>query len=176
MKKLLLSILIISLSLASLVGCTSTSAPTPEGGTSTVTLKEGATLQAIIDQINQEIPLQMPGPVDDQMLQDMFHIDPADVEAYYGLFGMTMTTADNALAIKAVPGKIATVVAALEQRKADVVNSFAQYLPDQYEKSEAGKVIQKGDYAFLLILGDYEKGYDNEMATAEQIIASYFTE
>ncbi|MGL4736692.1 MAG: DUF4358 domain-containing protein [Cellulosilyticaceae bacterium] len=176
MKKLLLMLLVLSLSLMSLVGCSQAPSPTPETSTGSFVLNEGTTLQAIIDQINQDIGLQMPGPVDDQMLQDMFHINPADVESYYGVFGMTMTTADNAIAVKAVPGKIDTVVAALEQRKADVVSAFAQYLPDQYEKAEAGKVIQKGDYAFLLILGDYEKGYDNEMAKAEAIIDSYFAQ
>lgn len=175
MKKLLIAALALSLVLASLVGCSS---PTTDPGTGTqsIVLTEGATLQGIVDKINQEIGLQMPGPVDNQMLQDMFHINPADTVEYYGLFGMTMTTADNVVAVKAAPGKIETVVAGLEQRKEDVINSFAQYLPDQHEKAQAGKVIQKGDYAFLLILGDYEKGFDNEILKAEEIINSYFVQ
>ncbi|MGL4345342.1 MAG: DUF4358 domain-containing protein [Cellulosilyticaceae bacterium] len=170
MKKLFICLFALSLVVSSLVGCSSTPNPSTNG----VILNEGATLQAIVDQINQDIGIQMPGPVDETLLADMFHLTPDMVEDYYGLFGMTMTTADNVLAVKAAPGKIADVISALEQRKEDVVTSFAQYLPDQHEKAQAGKVIQKGDYAFLLILGDYEKGYDNEMAKAETIINSYF--
>lgn len=177
MKKLLICLCTLTLTFGSLVGCSSSNGNAATGTTTaTAVLTEGKTLQNIVDQLNQEIGIQMPGPIDDTLLVDMFHLTPEIVESYYGVFGMTMTTADNVVAVKAVPGKIDEVVAGLEQRKEDVVASFAQYLPDQHEKAQAGKVIQKGDYAFLLILGDYEKGYDKEMAKAEEIINSYFAE
>lgn len=173
MKKLLLCLLTLSLAFTSLVGCTNNNATAP-GTDNAFVLQEGTTLETIVNDINTQIGMQMPGPVDDTLLVDMFHLSPEIVEEYFGLFGMTMTTADNVIAVKAVPGKIDEVVAGLEQRKEDVISSFSQYLPDQHEKAQAGKVIQKGDYAFLIIIGDYEKGYDNEMAKAEEIINSYF--
>ena len=63
---------------------------------------------------------------------------------------------------------------ALEKRKETVVENFKEYLPDQYDKAQAGKIIEKGNYLFLVIAGDSTKGYDREMQRAEQIIDGYF--
>ena len=52
--------------------------------------------------------------------------------------------------------------------------NFKEYLPDQYDKAQAGKIIEKGNYLFLVIAGDSTKGYDREMQRAEQIIDGYF--
>lgn len=176
-KKLFISLLAVTVIGTSFVACSSPATDngvttTPE--TSGIVINEGATLENIVNQINEEIGIQMPAPVDETILTDMFYLNGDVVEEYYGLMAMTMTSSDNVVAVKATPGKIEEVTTALEKRKEDVVNSFAQYLPDQYEKAQAGKVIVKGDYAFLIIIGDYEKGLDNEMAKAEEILNSYF--
>ena len=48
------------------------------------------------------------------------------------------------------------VKAALENTKAAIVSSFELYLPDQYEKAQAGRIVVKGNYAVLVIAGDNE--------------------
>lgn len=175
-SKVLLTLLAVTIVSTSFVACSSkTETPGTSGQTTAgVTLTEGTTPQTIIDKIAEEIGIQMPSPIDDATLSDMFYISSDMVEEYYGLMSMTMTSSDNLVAIKAADGKLEDVVSGLEKRKEDVINSFAQYLPDQYEKAQAGKVITKGDYAFLVIIGDYEKGFDKEMAKAEEIIGSFF--
>lgn len=177
LAKLFILTFVVSLSLASFVGCTSSASPEDILGTESAngsTLKAGSTLEDIIIQIEEEIGIQMPSEIDDTTLSDMFHISSDLLDTFYGKSSLTMTSSDNVLAVKAAPGKIQEVTTALEKRKDDVVKSFEMYLPDQYEKAQAGKVIIKGDYAFLIIIGDYEKGFDNEVAKAEEIIDSYF--
>lgn len=175
-SKLLITLLAVTIVSTSFVACsskpdTSTSTGQATAGT---TLTEGTTLETIVNKITEDIGMQMPAPLDDVLLNDMFYITSDMIEEYYGSLAMTMTSADNVVAVKAAPGKIAEVVAGLEKRKEDVIASFSQYLPDQHEKAQAGKVITKGDYAFLIIIGDYEKGFDKEMEKAEEIINGFF--
>lgn len=174
--RILTTLLALTIVATSFVAC---SAPADNNGSSSTTspgttLKSDASLEGIVTKINDEIGLQMPTPVDDTALTDFFHLSSDMVEEYYGLFAMVMTSSDNVVAVKATPGKVEDVKAALEKRKEDVEGSFEMYLPDQYEKAQTGKVIVKGDYVFLLILGDYEKGLDNEMVKTEEIIDSFF--
>lgn len=175
-SKILITLLALTIVSTSFVACSakdnsSTSTTQPATGE---TLKENTTLEDIVNKITEDIGIQMPGPVDEVLLNDMYYISSDLVDDYFGVAAMVMTSSDHVVAIKAAPGKLEDVVAGLEKRKEDVIANFAQYLPDQYEKAQAGKVIVKGDYAFLIIIGDYDKGFDNEMAKAEEIINSFF--
>ena len=138
------------------------------------TMKEGQSVQTVVDQIAEEIGIQMPADVDDTILKDMFYLDAGDVEAYAGKMAMTMTSADNVLAVQAKPGQADAAQEALEQRLADVQNAFAQYLPDQSEKAQKGQVVRRGDYVFLLILGESSETYDSDMERAIQIVDEAF--
>ncbi|WP_054739754.1 DUF4358 domain-containing protein [Cellulosilyticum ruminicola] len=138
------------------------------------TLKKGVTLSDIVDEIQVQISLQMPEPVNDATLVDLYYMDMNNVETYAGVAAMTITSCDTVVAVKAVPGKIDTVVSALKQRQQDLIDSFAQYLPEQYQKAQAGSVIVRGDYAFLIILGEAEDTINEDMQKAEDIINSYF--
>lgn len=175
--KVLISVLTLAIAASSFVACSNTPAnnnASSSEATQTISLKEGSTLEDIVNKINEDIGIQMASPIDETLLTDLFHISSDMIEEFSGLFAMVMVSSDNVLAVKAAPGKIEDVKAALEQRKTDVEESFAQYLPDQYEKAQAGKVLTKGDYAFLIIAGDYEKGFDKEIEKAEEIINSFF--
>lgn len=143
------------------------------GGSDGTTLKEGITLTDIVDEIQAQIPLQMPEPVNDTTLVDLYYMDMANVETYAGVAAMTITSCDTVVAIKAVPGKIDPVVAALKHRQQDLIDSFSHYLPGQYQKAQAGSVIVRGDYAFLIILGN-EDTLNEDLNQAEDIINSYF--
>lgn len=151
-----------------------------ESGTDTTTgagmiLAEGTKLDDIVMKLGEELGITMPEKVDDTTLVDIMGLNKDDVEEYYGEYAVVNTSADNIIAIKANEGKADTVKKALEERKNAVVKNFEQYLPEQLDKAKAGKVIQRGNYVFLVIAGNSEKGMDNEIKRAEEIIDSYFT-
>ena len=138
------------------------------------TMKEGQSVQTVVDQIAEEIGIQMPADVDDTILKDVFYLDASEVESYAGKMAMTMTSADNILAVQAKPGQADAAQEALEQRLVDVQNAFAQYLPDQSEKAQKGQVVRRGDYVFLLILGESSETFDSDMERAIQIVDEAF--
>lgn len=137
-------------------------------------LKEGVTLASIITEIENEYGITMPSTVDEQLLQDLLGVNPADVVEYAGSISMANVSADNVVAVKAAEGKIETVKTALEGRLDAVRQSFERYLPAQYDKAMAGKVITIGDYAFLVIAGRMDEDPVSEIAAIEAKIQSSF--
>lgn len=142
-------------------------------------IKEDVTLQDIVDTVAGEFGdwyVQMPSVLDETELREIYNIDPAIVEEFAGDFSMTMTSADNFVAIKAKEGKAEEIRQALENRRAQIQQTFEQYLPGPLEVAKAGKVLVKGDYVFLIMLGNPEVGAATEIARAEKIINSFFNE
>ena len=144
------------------------------GGADSTELKEGVTLQDIVDEVDSQIGMQMLGDIDDTLLSDMYYMDMNNVETYAGKASLTMTSCDTVVAVKAVPGKIDAVANALKQRQQDLIDQFSKYLPTQYQKAQAGVVIVRGDYAFLVIIGQSEETISEDVQKAEDIINSYF--
>lgn len=168
MKKIISAFSVILCCMMLVTGC---SGKETAGG---VKMKDGQTVQTVTDQIINEVGIAMGMQLDDTVLKDMFYIDGADVEAYAGEMSLSMTSADNIVAVQAKEGKIDTVKQALEKRLADVRQSFEQYLPEQSEKAQKGQVVVKGNYAFLLILGEDSTTYDDDMKKANDIINEAF--
>lgn len=134
----------------------------------------GSRLQDVIMQLGEELGITMPEKMDESSLKEVFGVDPADIEEYYGEYSAVNTSADHIIGLKVKDGKVDAVRQALEARKEEIVKNFEEYLPDQYEKAQAGQIIQKGNYLFLVIAGDSEKGYDSEMDRAQKIVNGYF--
>ena len=137
-------------------------------------MKEGQSVQTVVDQIAEDVGIAMAAPIDDEMLKQLFYIDPSDAQAYYGQISMANVSADNVVAIQAAPDKKDAVVEGLNKRLEDVQNSFAQYLPEQYEKAMKGRVVEKGNYVFQLILGQESLTFDQDMEKAVGIIDAAF--
>ncbi len=135
-------------------------------------LVEGTKLSDIVDKIDQEIGIAMAGEVTQEMLSDMYGIDDTMAEDFYGKYAQVMPGVDDVVIVKAKEGKIEDVKAALEKRKEARIAE--QYLPDMISKAEAGKVVTKGDYAALLIVGDTTKDISEEIDKAEEIFLSFF--
>ena len=95
------------------------------------------------------------------------------MEEYAGYVTMVNLSANNLIAVKAKPDKLETVQKALQARKDFEVESFRQYLPDQYAMSEAGKVFTVGDYCFLVIMGRMDEDPASEISAIEQIIRDF---
>ena len=134
----------------------------------------GSRLQDVIMQLGEELGITMSEKLDESSLKEVFGVDPADIEEYYGEYSAVNTSADHIIGLKVKDGKVDAVRQALEARKEEIVKNFEEYLPDQYEKAQAGQIIQKGNYLFLVIAGDSEKGYDSEMDRAQKIVNGYF--
>lgn len=170
MKKAIILGLVAVLAAGVLAGC--------GGGTSsasTVKMKDGQTVTTVVEKIVEDVGMQMPSALDDGIMEATFYIKPADdVEEYAGQMAMTMTSADHVVAVKAKPGKKQAVVDGLTKRLSDVQNSFAQYLPDQSAKAKKGQIIEKGDYVFLVIIGQDETTFDADMTKAKEIIDAAF--
>lgn len=157
MKKLI-STLLLGLSLFTLVGCSSSS----EGPK----LKGDISVSSLADTLNTEIGVPMGQEADETIATDLFHLNLEDVNEYKIYHTMVMNFAANIAVVEAKDGKADAVATSLEQRKEDVVNNFKQYLPDQLEIAESGKVIKKGNYVVLIILED--------MTKAEEIVENSF--
>lgn len=165
--KRIISLFLAAVLLLSAAACGSKEPPAP-------TLKEGVTLQSMVDSITETYGFTMPSPLDDTILKDLLGIDPGDVEEYAGYVTMVNLSANNLIAVKAKPDKLETVQKALQARKDFEVESFRQYLPDQYAMSEAGKVFTVGDYCFLVIMGRMDEDPASEISAIEQIIRDSF--
>ena len=134
----------------------------------------GSRIQDVIMELGETLGITMPQKMDQASLQEVFGLNPSDIEEYYGEYSSVNTSADHIIGVKVKEGRVDAVRSALEKRKETVVENFKEYLPDQYDKAQAGKIIEKGNYLFLVIAGDSTKGYDREMQRAEQIIDGYF--
>ena len=134
----------------------------------------GSRIQDVIMELEENLGITMPEKLDQQSLQEVFGLNPDDIEEYYGEYSAVNTSADHIIGVKVKDGKVDEVKSALESHKQEIVDNFEEYLPDQYDKAQAGKIIQKGNYLFLVIAGDSEKGYDSEMHRAQHIIDGYF--
>lgn len=95
-----------------------------------------------------------PIDVDDTTLTERFYISPDQVVSYSGTLAGMMTNCDILLVVQAKDGEIENVKAALQQALADQIEAFSWYgVMYNTERLDAAKVIVKGNYAALLIVG-----------------------
>ena len=110
----------------------------------------------VLNTITTAVPIAMPGEIPESELEMIMGLSAEDYVNYAGQMCMAMVSADRVVVIEAAEGKIDAVTAALETFKQSAIAQFELYLPDQYEKAKAGRVVVKGNYAVLVIAGDNE--------------------
>lgn len=94
----------------------------------------------------------------------------SELGEYYGLtsdlfeevtgFSPMMINSQTVIIGKPAEGKLEDAKKQLEQRKADIIQSFEGYLPDPYEMAKNGEVVTEGDYVMLIISDDNAKGIE----------------
>lgn len=169
MKKIVVALLSLLLGCTLAVGCSSSKDQT--------TLKQGETLSGIVSKIETQVGgITMGKEVEESDLSNMFGISPEDVEEYAGKFSIVMNSSDNLLAVRAKEGRADAVEEALEARRQAVIQNFETYLPEQLAKAQAGQVIRKGDYVFLVIVGQNSDNPALPVEEAVQIIEDAFEE
>ena len=102
----------------------------------------GSRIQDVIMELEENLGITMPEKLDQQSLQEVFGLNPDDIEEYYGEYSAVNTSADHIIGVKVKDGKVDEVKSALESHKQEIVDNFEEYLPDQYDKAQAGKIIQ----------------------------------
>jgi hypothetical protein len=110
----------------------------------------------VLNTITTAVPIAMPGEIPESELEMIMGLSADDYVNYAGQMCMAMVSADRVVVIEAAEGKIDAVTEALETFKQSAIAQFELYLPDQYEKAKAGRVVVKGNYAVLVIAGDNE--------------------
>ncbi len=108
--------------------------------------------------------MNMPMMVDDMILSDMFGINVADTVGYKGVCAGSMTNCDIMIVVEAKDGKKADVKKALEEKLSAQKAQFEHYgVMGNIERLEAAKVVDKGNFVALLIvgiMGEGEETYD----------------
>lgn len=114
----------------------------------------------------QELSPSIEGSAD--YMTDLFGLNLDDIEDYYGKTTIANVSSDVVLMVKAKPGQVDTVKAALEQHRSNLAASFEMYLEDQFIKASNGRVVTKGDYALLVVLGDNDRITNGEVDAVYQ--------
>ncbi len=132
----------------------------------------------VLETITTAVPLAMPGELPESEVEMILGLKPEDYVNYAGQVCMAMISADRVIVIEAAEGKIDVVKEALENYKQSTISQFELYLPDQYEKAQAGRVVVKGNYAVLAIAGDndviIEKGVEEAYKAVDAAIDEAF--
>jgi hypothetical protein len=72
-----------------------------------------------------------------------------------------MTNSDLLFIVEANSSEdVPTIKAMLETHKANVMQSFENYLPEQYDLAEQGQVVENGNYVMLVISQDNDTAID----------------
>lgn len=177
MKKLIITAMAALLAV-SLAGCAENG-----GGTDTTTTTPGTTTEAAeATETTTEAPEEEVADVSAQEVFDSIHeaygetfmatfpYTAEEVEAVYGLTAdlyeefaggaaMITTFVDKVLVVKAAEGKIGDVVAKLEATRDLFVADTMQY-PMNMAKVKATQVVQKGDFAALIMAGAIDERED----------------
>ena len=174
MKKILSLILCLLMAFSLLTACGSTTTETTTESTTTESTEAAVELdmQAVVEAIETVDPVAMAQELSpaiegsNDFMTELFGLDLTTVEDYYGKTTMVNVSSDVILIVKAVPGQVDAVKAALEARRDAVAASFEMYLVDQFHKASSGRVVTSGDYALLVIGDDTQEvvEYDSEDA------------
>ena len=131
-------------------------------------MKDGKTMDdfmAAMNDLYSELTLT---PIDDDMLKDLYMVDPENVEDYVGEMSMLNVQAFDILVVKAKEGKVEEVKASLEERKQNRISEFEFYPVNNNDvNTKNALVLTSGDYAILVICDNYEE--------AQKILDEHFT-
>ncbi|OXS59170.1 hypothetical protein B1A99_11070 [Cohnella sp. CIP 111063] len=120
------------------------------------------------DEMLQQIEQPMLVELESEMVEQLYHLDPALLEDYTIRTPM-MNVKTNEIAILKVKDAqdVAAVEAAVKQRADDVQKQFETYLQDQYENAKNYKLVVKGNYVLFVIsesADDFVNAFDGFFA------------
>ena len=173
MKKLIVTVLAISMLAVFVGGC----APTNE--TKDVDLRQ--VHDAVVNSLGEDyIPDR---DMEKEELENM-GLNTDDMEEYIAQAPMISMNVDNFIGIKAKNGKAEEIEKALEDWRDYLIENSMQY-PMNIAKVNAADVVRHGDYVFFILLGKYDGRDDateeeqldfakDEVRKVEDVIAGFF--
>jgi DNA mismatch repair ATPase MutL len=106
--------------------------------------------------------------LDETTLSEKFHITADMAESYAGCIAGMMTNCDELVVVQAKDGQIDAVKAALQQALNEQNEAFGWYLVMYNgERLDAAKVVVKGNYAALLLVGVSPENVEDEEETVD---------
>lgn len=105
-------------------------------------------------QASDHLPALM--ELDDDTVQNLLGIDPADLDSYVARIPMMMVHATEFFIAKVKDGKMDTVKEALQNRQAALDEQWSWYLPEQYELVKNYQLIVNGNYVLFCVCEDTE--------------------
>ncbi len=106
--------------------------------------------------------------LDETTLSEKFHITADMAESYAGCIAGMMTNCDELVVVQAKDGQIDAVKAALQQALNEQNEAFGWYLVMYNgERLDAAKVVVKGNYAALLLVGVSPENVEDEEETID---------
>lgn len=137
-----------------LMGCTQ--------GTAANTIKDGKSLSDVIANVDSKF-MEKYGyptisnfatPLDQKHLTDFYGLAPEDITEMAGNYSMMILSNETMIVVKAAEGKAEKIVTAMQERRQALENQYESYrVGGSYERALAGEVYQKGDYVFLILVG-----------------------
>lgn len=127
-------------------------------------------LDDVMAAIEEVAPVSVPADMDDEYLTGMYGISLDDVEEYKGKYTNVSLSTDEILLVKAKAGKADTIKEALEARRDAKYEQAAMYDDVQAQKAQNGRVVVKGDYVLLVVVGDETRIQNGEVDAVYQEI------
>lgn len=108
-------------------------------------------LPALWTSIEESMELPFLESLDDETLQAVYGIDPADLDSYVVKIPVMNVHATEFFLAKVKDGNMDTVTDSLTQRQADLLKQWERYLPEQYELVENYKLQANGNYVLFCV-------------------------
>ncbi len=167
-KKLLSLIISLCLITAPLYGCSSKNENQQNEQQSTVQSAntDEELLANVINEIYSKIDNPSLSDATDDMLQELFFLNPDDVESYAVRYTDFKYGVSDVMIIKPKADKKQNVVSSLETRKKTRIAECENYdIHNSYEIAQKAEIYERGGYVIMLMLEDN--------ASAKKIIERY---
>lgn len=133
-------------------------------------------LDQVVTALGEELGIAVPKTVTDESLQEVFGIQPEQLDAYYGVYSAISTAPDTFLAVRPQSGEEEAVRQALEKRINQMVELFAGWLPRQEETAQAGQVFEYDGCLVLVIGGRASQDPQQEIQRAGELLDELFSQ
>lgn len=153
MKKKIAGILAIMMVGATLVGCSSKKEEVKNVPTADITTK-----------IMEGVEMRKVGPVEGDLLKDVFFLNADDYEEATVLQGMMNSGLETVAVVKAKDGKVDAVKASFEKVKE--AKKAQAFYPGEPEAVDAAQLKVVGNYVGFFIVPDHEEGQNNSEKAA----------
>ena len=107
-------------------------------------------IDELCEQLCEDYALPQPMSIDSELLEQLFGIAPEQAAGYAGYMSMDSNSPDHLVAVQALPECSEEVAQALEARRALLLDAYAGS-PEALLRVQAGQVVFRGDFVFLVI-------------------------